>query len=111
MTMNKAIIGLTSALRKVNIPPDLESWLLAEYGWEPCGDLWDAEELMDIIVDSHKQYCSHNLDPIVPAPSTLWKERAEEAKYMLKGILIERDYLSHECHRLMSILDKHGIDY
>lgn len=47
----------------------------------------------------------------VPDEAKLWKERAELARYMLKGITLEKDACVAENIRLSKLLDDNGIKY
>lgn len=111
MLMNHILIELTSLLRHLDIPEDLERWLMAEYGWEALDDLYDPSELMDIIEMHYRQFLDGSLDVSVPDEADLWMERAERARYMLKGIMLEKDSCIEENLRLMKLLREHGIDY
>ena len=111
MTMHHLLIDLAAKTRHLDIPSDLEAWLLSEYGWEPCDDLWDADELIDLIQTHYEQYISGELDTTIPDDASLWKDRAETTAFILQGIIQEKDHLIEECRRLMSILDKNGIAY
>ena len=111
MIMQHLLIDLASNLRKLDITPELEAWLLSEYGWEPCDNMWDAADLIDIAEDCCSRYHSGDLDTTVPDEASLWKERAKSAKFIMKGIIQEKDHLSDECQYLMKLLDEHGIDY
>ena len=111
MIMNKNFIRLTAITRKLDIPSELEEWLLSEYGWEPCDDLWSPEELIDIIEFNCIRYHSGKLDATIPDDASLWKDRAESAKYILQGIILEKDHLLNECGHYIRLLEKHGIEY
>ena len=111
MVMNSVLIELTSMLRHLDIPDELVRWLMAEYGWDPYEDMYEPSELMDIIEDSYKQYMEGSLDVSVPDEAKLWKERAELARYMLKGITLEKDACVAENIRLSKLLDDNGIKY
>lgn len=111
MIMHHLVIDLASNLRKLDITPELEAWLLSEYGWEPFDDMWDAAALIDIVEDCCNRYHFGDLDTTIPDETSVWKERAESAKFILKGIIQEKDHLSDECQYLMKLLEEHGIDY
>ncbi len=111
MTMHHLLIDLASTLRHLDIPPELEAWLITTYGWEPVDDFYDPSELIDIVEGSYKQYVSGGLDVTVPDDATLWKDRAEAAAYFLKSKVLEIDFLHEECNRFMALLDENGIDY
>ena len=111
MLIHHLLIELSAKTRKLNIPPELETWLLSEYGWEAVDDLMDASELMDVIEMHCRQYWNSNLDITPLSEAELWKNRAETAKFILTGINDEKDHLLSECERLMKLLDDHGIEY
>ena len=66
---------------------------------------------MDIIEMHCRQFHEGRLDVSVPDEATLWRERAELARYMLKGIILENDALVEENIRLIRILEENGIGY
>ncbi|MBQ9438316.1 MAG: hypothetical protein IJU50_08280 [Lachnospiraceae bacterium] len=65
---------------------------------------------MDIIEFYTEEYRSGQLDVALPDEITLWRERAESARFVLKGIILEKDRLLAECKGYTRLLEKHGIE-
>ena len=111
MTMNPLIIDLAAKLRNLDITPNLEKWLLSEYGWEPTDNHWDPDELIDIIETHCKEYWDNELDTVIPDEAILWKNRVETAAFMLQGLNLKNKFLSQENTKLMKLLNENGIKY
>ncbi len=111
MAINPLIISLASSVRHLNINAEFENWLLAAYGWESYDNQWSPEELIDIIEARCNEYNSGTLDTTLPDNSSLWEKRAETTKYILQGVLLEKDSLIEECQRLIQLLDENNISY
>ena len=61
---------------------------------------------MDIIEESTHDYLDGRLDVSLPDEAALWKERAETAKFMLQGIILENNHLIKETMRLITMLQE-----
>ncbi len=111
MIINHLLIDLISKTHRLDVPDDLEAWLLAGYGWEPCDGLYDYSDLCEILEHSCRQYWDGGLDVTVPDETSLWKDRAETAKYMLNAVQMENRHVIDENIRFMELLRNNGIDY
>lgn len=111
MIMHPLLIGLTKKTRHLDIPAELESWLLDEYGWEAIDGLMEPSDLMDAIETACSKYWDGRLDVTPRSGAELWQNRAETAKYMLNALELERTHLSQECVNFMRLLNENGIKY
>lgn len=111
MVTHRLIIDMAATLRRLDIPADLEAWLVDEYGWEAIDGLVKPHELIDAIEARCREYWDGALDATPRCEADLWMGRAETAKYMLRALGMEKAHLLDECARLARLLDENGIDY
>ena len=93
----------------LNLPQELEDWLLVHFEDEPYEDFNTASALEDMIHMYCQSYANGRLDVAIPDPVTRLKERCEDLKDLITDLRVDISYLQGLCDDYERVLKEHGL--
>ena len=109
MTADKAFIEHLRRLCQMNIPEELEAFLLEEFGEEPFPYEYSEQDLHEQMRKLIMKYHNGQLDISLRGHENLLKQRHEELKDEYLDALSRIGSLENEIDRLKSLLTKHNV--
>ena len=93
----------------LELPRELEDWLLVHFEDEPYEDFNTASILEDIVCLYCQSYARGRLDVTIPDPLTRLKERCDDLKDLITDLRVDVAYLQELCDKYERILKEHNL--
>ena len=93
----------------LNLPQELEDWLLVHFEDEPNEDFHTASILEDMVCLYCQSYARGRLDVTIPDPLTRLKERCDDRKDLITDLRVDIAYRQGLCDEHEHILKEHGL--
>ena len=93
----------------LELPRELEDWLLVHFEDEPYEDFNTASILEDIVCLYCQSYARGRLDVTIPDPLTRLKERCDDLKDLITDLRVDVAYLQELYDKYERILKEHNL--
>lgn len=111
MIVDKAFVEYLRVTYKMNIPKELEAFLLEEYCEEPFPYEYREQDLYEQIRKLEMKYHDGLLNVALKGPEHQLKQRYETLKYEYIATMYKMKNLEDEVEKLKEILLKEGISF
>lgn len=93
----------------LELPRELEDWLLVHFEDEPYENFNTASILEDMVCMYCQFFAYGRLDVTIPDPITRLKERYDDLKDLITDLRVDISYLQGLCDDYERILKEHGL--
>ena len=93
----------------LELPRELEDWLLVHFEDEPYENFNTASILEDMVYMYCQSFAYGRLDVTIPDPITRLKERYDDLKDLITDLRVDIAYLQGLCDKYERILEEHNL--